>query len=114
MKNYQIFTGVKKKCNDLLRYEADGFTQDEVPYIDIVDEQAILIKINDQQYIDFKSIRTAAEKFMVDIGAPINIINVSPSIENPFFVDHVQAYYENTDDTTQTTKTLAKTFHLKI
>lgn len=122
MKDYNIFIGTIKKCNNIYCYEKYGeeryvgdciIGHTEVGeihrYVDTITENAILIKVG-KKYIWLDLLTTFTEEFLVNLGIPINAFNTFPSTDNELFVDEesLAPYFENTEDKNLSVKGLKK------
>lgn len=123
MKNRDVFVGTIKKCNDLYCYKKYGETRYvgdfalrniEVGqiqhYTDVVDDKAILIKIDEDKYVWLNSVMTIFDELLVDIGIPVNTISTVPSTDNELFVDKksLVQYFDHSGDKKLKVKTLKK------
>lgn len=110
MKNKNIFVGTIKFCNDLESYKKYGeerFVGDfEIchtqigslkTYVQQVDDQAILIKIDEERFIWLKSLTSIIDEILIDFGLPIKVIETSPSMDNCLFIDRssLRPYFDN-------------------
>lgn len=109
MKSKNIFIGTVKKCKNLYCYKQYGdekyfgdfrIGSTEIGtihrYTDIIDEKAILIKVNEEKYI-WIDLLTKADEVLVNLGIPINIIKTFPTCDGALFVDKktLKPYFEN-------------------
>lgn len=113
LKNCDVYVGTIKKCDDFYNYEKYGEKKEyyelivgsirfgEVrQYVTKVDEQAILIKVNDDQYVWIKSLTNFVDEVLVDLGIAINTIKTFPTEDDELFVDRstLVPYFENFRD----------------
>lgn len=100
MEGKNIFIGTIKKCRDLYFYKQYGdehyfgdyrIGHTEVgtthKYVDIIDEEAILIKVGESKYIWVDLLANKIEEFLVNLGIHINTIGITPLYDNDLFVD---------------------------
>lgn len=100
MNTNQIYVGTIKKCGNVYLYKKYGeeryagdFTIGHTEYghiesyTDIINNQAILIKIDINKYVWLKQINTVKDQFLTNIGLPVKVINASPEHDNDLFVD---------------------------
>lgn len=127
MKKSQVFVGTIKRCNNFYCYEKYGeekyFADCRVGhtefgtlsrYVDIIDEQAILIKVAEDEYIYLKSLKNPLEEILVDLKIYNKTITTYPSEDNELFVeeDTLVPYFENKDDKNIGVKSLKRTLLL--
>ena len=100
MHSKDIFIGTIKKCTNLYGYENYG-DEHFVPefqicstihgslrkYVEKIDEKAILIKVDDNNYVWLESINSKIDEFLINRGFAMNTIGVSPVSNNSLFVD---------------------------
>ena len=100
MKNKDVYVGIIKKCNNLYFYERYGekrFVGDcQIgpvmigsihTYVDVVAEKAILIKVNEEQFIWLDDLNNFVDGLLVDLGFPIKLIGTVPFATGELFVD---------------------------
>ena len=110
MNTNQIFVGTIKKCNNVYLYERYGeerYAGDFVicnteyghieNYTDMITDQAILIKMNETEYVWLKQIQTIKDQILTNLGHPSKVINTFPSHNGDLFVDEQSLipYFEN-------------------
>jgi len=123
MKNKDIFIGTIKKCNNLYcyneygeeRYVGDfrtrcvesGFIH---RYVDIIDEEAMLIKVNDEEYIWVNSTLNFMNELFVNVGIPVKTIGICPTYDNDYFIDKetVVPYFKEDENKRVSVKSLKK------
>ena len=100
MNSKDIFIGTIKKCTNLYGYENYG-EEHFVPefqicstilgslrkYVEKIDDKAILIKVNDNNYIWLDTINTKKEEFLINRGYAMNTIGIGPVCDNSLYVD---------------------------
>ena len=99
MKSDRVYLGTIKKCTNLFGYERYGDSRYSgdfricstevgfmVSYADIVSEQALLIKVNEDKYIWVDSLACLDELF-VNLGIPVKTLDTTPIVDNQLFVD---------------------------
>lgn len=69
-------------------------------YSDIIDKEAILIKVNEEKYIWIDLLTNKTEKFLVNLGIPIKTIGIFPTSDNQLFVDKetLKPYFKNNNN----------------
>lgn len=113
MKSKNIFTGTIKQCNNLYFYNQYGdehyfgdlqIGKNQIGtihrYTEIIDKNAILIKVNEEQYIWIDSLTTKTDEFLVNLGIPTKTIGVIPYSDNSLFVDKktITPLFKNNND----------------
>lgn len=116
MKTKNLFTGTIKKCNNLYYYNQYGeehyFGDMQIGkiqigtihrFVDVIDEKAVLIKVNEDEYIWLNTLTNKIDELFVNIGIPIKTINTISTIpysENSLFVDKntIEPIFLNTND----------------
>ena len=113
MKNSDIYIGTIKKCNDVYCYEKYGEERyvgsfkinntelGEVhKYVDVITDQAILIKVNNEKYIWLNQIETFSDELLVNLGIAKKTINTQPSNDNDLFVEKntLIPYFKNIEN----------------
>lgn len=100
MKSKNVFIGTIKKCKDLYYYEKYGdehyfgdFRTERCAmgtihrYVDVIDENAVLIKVGESKYIWVDLSKNKIEEFLVNLGIAINTIETTPYQNGDLFVD---------------------------
>ncbi len=113
MKSNDIFIGTIKRCKDLESYKKYGeehffcdfiICKTEIGlmyrYVDIIDEKAILIKVNETEYIWLDTLTNKFDEFLVNLGIPVKTIYTEPYCNNSLFVDEktLVPVFKNTND----------------
>lgn len=113
MKSENIFIGTVKKCGDIYWYNQFGeerfvgdfkigssITGSIHKYVNIIDDKAILIKINEDKYIYFDMITTPIEKILLSLGIPVKVIGTQPFHSNELYVDKktLKPYFQNENE----------------
>ena len=123
MKSKNVFKGTIKKCEDFysyMKYGEERYVGDfkvgkiEVgttyKYANIIDEEAILLKMNDKKFVWLDLVNTKAEEILVNLGIACNAISTSPVCNNDIFVDEetLEPYFkgENTNLSVKKIKSL--------
>lgn len=99
MKSKNIFIGTIKECKNLYWYERCGDEQYVSDfkigrtqigtihkYVDIIDKEAILIRINEKKYI-WINLLTKYDEFLVNVGIGVKTISTFPTSDHQLFVD---------------------------
>jgi len=127
MKISDIYKGTIKRCENIYCYKKYG----EEYYVgefligntefgtigkstSIVTDEAILIKVNENQVIWLNNITNLKEELLVNLGFNINVINSSPSSDKELFFDKetLTPYFNSKEDKKISVKTLKKTIML--
>ena len=109
MKRKDILVGTIKKCKDIRSFKKYGEKRN-VPdfalksikfwstfnYVDVVTDQAILIRVSDTKYIWLKAITSLKDEIMVNLGLPIKVLSTTPSEDNELYIDdkNLTPYYK--------------------
>ena len=112
MKSKNVFKGTIKKCEDFysyMKYGEERYVGDfkvgkiEVgttyKYANIIDEEAILLKMSDKKFVWLDLVNTKAEEILVNLGIACNAISTSPICNNDIFVDEetLEPYFKAED-----------------
>lgn len=100
MNSKDVFVGTIKKCKNIYCYENYGeerFVTDFIvghaklgethKYVDVIYENAILIKVSESKYIWVDLLTNKFEELLVNLGISINTIGTVPSYDGDLFVD---------------------------
>lgn len=113
MKNRDIYIGTIKKCNSLYCYKKYGekayigdfrINNTEIgqmyDFVDVISDQAILIKVTDNKYIWLNKIQSFGDELRVNLGISPKTISTYPSNDKDLFVDTktLIPYFENEKD----------------
>ena len=110
MKSGNVFVGTVKKCEDLYNYKKYGdehyaaefiVGKTEIgtihKYVDVIDEEAVLVKIEDENYVCIDMINNKIDEFLLNLGMSDKTINTIPTKEKRLFVDKdtIEPYFKN-------------------
>ena len=110
MKSRDVFFGTIKKCEDLYNYKKYGdehYTAELIigkteigtthKYADVIDEEAVLVKIDDENYMWIDMIDNKLDEFLLNLGISYKTISTTPTKENRLFVDEdtIEPYFKN-------------------
>jgi len=124
MKKSDIYIGTVKKCKNVNKYNIVGeyeFIDDFIIcsahlgrmeyYVDIVSDKAILIKVNEDEYVFLDLVNTLKEKILLDLGIAVNVIKTKPYSNYDYFVDEstLKPYFKGNINEDIKVKTLKKT-----
>lgn len=113
MNTNQVYIGTIKKCKNIYLYEKHGekryigdyiINHTEYGYIDniveIITDQAVLIKMNDNKYVWINQIESLKDKLLVNLGITSKIINDYPIMDKDLFVDKntLIPYFKNENE----------------
>lgn len=127
MKKSDIYKGTIKKCDNIYCYKNYGEEYYFPEFIigntefgtigkstSIVTDEAILIKVNENQVIQLNNITNLKEEILVNLGFNINVINSSPSSDKELFFDKetLTPYFDLKEDKKINIKTLKKSIML--
>ena len=95
-----IFKGTIKQCKDLNSYNKYGeehYSGDfrightEIgtihKYVDVIDNNAILIRVNECEYIWLDNITRKFDELLINLGIAVNTIGIAPYSDGAVFVD---------------------------
>lgn len=126
MKPKYVFTGTVKRCHDVYWFNEYG-DQRYVPdfrignievgsirqYADVVDKEAVLVKVDDSQYVWLDMVKTLADEVKIDLGISNLVIYGKPFFNGALFVDEdtLFPYFKNPVDTKMSMHRLRKTIY---
>ena len=128
MLDEDVFVGTIKKCGDIYWHEQYGDKRDADDFIvghakittvreyaDTVTTSAVLIRVNDDAYMWLDAL-SFIDRFMVDRGYATKVLKTKPSFSGEYFVDKksLVPYFENSNGTELSVKTLRKTVSQNI
>jgi len=113
MKTKDIYTGTIKKVNNLYCYKKYGeerygghFKTSSLEvgqthkYVEVVEKSAVLIKLNDDEYVWVDFLTNFIEEALANFGISFHKISIIPHSDNQLFVDKntIQPYFKNEDN----------------
>lgn len=119
MKKEDIYIGTIKKCNDWYNYTTRGekYVTDNKQFntVEVIENNAVLIKIGETEFIPLKSLNTFVDDILIDLGKKIAVIYIEPEFNNNLFVDKetIVPYYSNNLEEKIKIKTLRKDINNK-
>lgn len=102
-----VYVGKIKKCLNLYNYNLYGderYIGDfeighgiEVgtlhKYTEVLNDEAILIKIADNQYVCIDDLNGVLDEFLLNLGLSANILGDFPISDNSYFVSELRPYF---------------------
>lgn len=123
IKQSDIFIGTIKKCNDFYYFKKYGESR-FVPsyrirstvvgsthyYVDVVEENTLLIKVDDDNYVRVKSLDGFFEIFFANRGIAFHTIGTKPCFDGDYYVDKktIVPYFKSDEKEKINVKTLKK------
>ena len=123
IKQCDIFTGTIKKCDDIYFYERYGESR-FVPsyrtcstvvgsthfYSDVVEENTLLIKVDDDNYVRVQSLNGFFEVLFANRGIAFHTIGTRPHFDGDYYVDKetVVPYFKSNENGRINVKSLKK------
>ena len=113
MNSKDIFVGTVKECSDIRAYKEYGeelYIPDFVlgktefgttyKYVKVVDDKAVLIKVDEKNYIWLDMLESRMDEFLVNLGIAVKTIGTSPSCSGQLYVDAqtLEPYFEEEID----------------
>lgn len=100
MDSKDVFKGTIKRCKDVESYNKYGgehycgdfrIGHTEIgtlhKYVEVIDENAILIKVSEYGYIWLDRVTSKFDELLVNLGIAVNTIGTEPFIDNALFID---------------------------
>lgn len=129
MKGKDIYTGTIKKCTNIYNYNKYGeehfFEEFRAghtvigtthKYVDIIDEKAVLIKVDESRYIVPNTIANKFDEFLLSLGiCNSDTIGTTPCHDNQLFVDEetIKPLFKDDNEkiSIKQVKSIARTFN---
>lgn len=124
IKKEDIFIGTIKLCKNFNKYKVYGdispdciigtlTTRIEVggtPNVDIICSDAVLIKVDEDKYVWFKTNDSIAEEILFNLGLYGKVLTICPSYDEMLYVEKgtLKSYYENPNDEKISSRKLKK------
>lgn len=123
IKQSDIFTGTIKRCNDIDFYNKYGESRYIPDYricsievgtirscFDVIDKYALLIKVDEDNYVRVESLDGFFEMFFANRGIYFRTIGTRPHFYDDYYVDEetVVPYFKSSENEKITVKTLKK------